>query len=361
MIDFLDKFFDSLYGLTVLFAFLIALLCKGLKENSLSAIGTVLIIFLLAVLFGFRTIDTGTDTFAYSTWFSSLEGSHIFRDFEPLFTIIGQAVNLFTTDTSVFFTFITGLTLYYISKAGMVFSSILVVPLSIVMSVSFVSGIDLLSNGIRNGLALAIASYALLKYLDNGKGFKYLVYITMASMIHSSCIVFFIIFVIKPLLNERYLKIIFYIYIAIFFAESLKVFDFLFTSISNAGIGSHVISRILAFKYQESDMFSGFIKYYFFAITIIPYLLFKFKYYVNKRLAIVHYVLLMPYAMIFSSPSSYRFSYMSFYLMVFILAQAVLYNNSRPKRLVVYVMIIAMMIITYTTKTSMSYRNLLFI
>lgn len=360
MIDFLSNFLQSLYGLTVLFVFVIALLCKGMRAPSVALVGAVGIVLVLSILFGFRTVDTGTDTYAYYSWFESLDRNYTTRDFEPLFTIIGRIVNWFTTDATVFFTIITALTLYYIAKAGVVFSSMLVVPFSLATSVSFISGVDLLSNGVRNGLALAIASYALLKYLDNGKVFKYVFYISMASMIHSSCVVFFIVLFIKKLLNERYLNVTFYLYILIFSLESLNIFDFIFINISSMGIGSHIISRILAFKYEQSDMFSGFIKYYFFAVTLIPYLLFRFKYYVNKLLVIVHYVLLMPYALIFSSPSSYRFSYLSFYLMVFILAQAVLYNNSKPKRLAIYIMIIFMMIITYTTKTSMSYQNLLF-
>lgn len=328
---------------------------------SVSFFGTVLITLVLSILFGFRTIETGTDTYAYYTWYESLGRLYTTRDFEPAFTILGRAVHWFTDDASMFFTFIAALTFYYISKAGSLSSGMLVVPLLLVMSVSFISGVDLVSNGIRNGLALAIATYALLKYLDGGGNTKYIACVGVASMIHASCVLFFVVIFINRIISDRHLKLAFYFYLLIFSMESLNVFNFVFETIASIGIGSHIISRILAFKYQESDMFNGYIKYYFFVITLIPYLLFEFKYYVNKKLAIIHYALLIPYALIFSAPSSYRFSYLSFYILVIIIAQSVFYSQSRTKRVAIYAMILAMIFITYTTKTSMSYGNLLFV
>lgn len=358
--EYISNFMTSLYGVSVFFMFLIAITVKGLRSAGIAITALPIIFVFMVVLFGMRTIDTGTDTYAYWSWFESLDDKWTTRDFEPLFTIIGRTISVFTDSPSVFFSIVTILTVIFLAKAYTINNKIIVVPLAIVMSVSFISGVDLIANGIRNGLGLAIATFALLRYTTNGRLIVFMIYVSMASMIHASCVAFFVAPLVIKYLNTRYLKLTFYAYIAIFIAENFKLLDFVFIKLSDAGLGSHIIARILAFKYQESDMFNGWIKYYFFVISLIPYALYKFRYYVNNNIVTIHYIMLIPYAMIFSSPSSYRFSYMPFYLMVFILAQAVLYTNSRLKRISVYAMIIVMIFITYTTKTSLSYESILF-
>lgn len=358
----MDNFINylySVYGISTTFMLFIALICKGLKIPNFSLLISIFTVLFLTILFGLRDVQTGTDTITYLNWFKSLGSQYPTRDFEPLFTIIGRSVYFFTENDSWFFSLISLMTLFFLSITYKNLSHIFAVPLGLVMSVSFISGTDLITNGIRNGLALSIATYAAVKFLKNEKTIRFITIVILASLIHSSCFIFLIFIATKYIKAEKYVKIAFYFYLLVFILEAFKVFDFIFITISNLGIGSHIISRILAFKYQESDMFSGPVKYYFFVITIIPYILYAFRYNVDAKLITMHYILLLPFAMIFSSPSSYRFSYISFYVMIGIICQASL-GSSIFKRLIIYTSILAMLIITYSTKTSMSYGNILF-
>lgn len=358
--DYIFNFMGSLYGMAVTMMLIIALATKGLRSNEVAIFSTAIVSVVFIILFGLRTIDTGTDTYAYNMWFESLSGTWSSRDFEPLFTLLGKFVSYFTDNSSIFFSIVTTATIYFLIKAFRINNNLIAVPLSIVMSFSFISGVDLIANGMRSGIALSLATYALIRYINDNKNIYFFIAISIASLLHASCVIFYSALIFIRIIDERFVKIIFYIYIGLFISENLKVFDFIFLKIAGLGIGSHVISRVLAFKYQESDMFSGYAKYYFFAITLIPYLLFKYNYFTNRKIVITHYVMLMPYIMIFSSPSSYRFSYVSYYLMIYILTQSVSYTKSTAKRAIVYLMIFVMIFITYTTKTTLSYNNILF-
>ncbi len=358
--DYIFNLMTSLYGMTVTAMLCITLVVKGSKSNEMALFSTALVCSTFILLYGFRTIETGTDTFAYKSWFESINGTTSSRDFEPLFLLFGKTISCFTNDASIFFLIITTITIFFLIKAFKINNNLIAAPIAITMCFSFISGVELIVNGIRSGLALSFATYALIKFSNDSKNLYFFVAISIASMLHTSCVIFYLALIIIKIINEKNVKIVFYAYIIIFLIEHLRGFDFLFLKTTSIGIGSHITSRILAFKYQESDMFNGYVKYYFFTLTLIPYLLFRFNYFINKKLLIIHYIMLMPYLLIFSSPSSYRFSYISFYLMIYIITQSIMNTPSAAKRKGVYFMIITMIIITYTTKTTLPYSNILF-
>lgn len=357
--DYIINYTSSVYGISITVIFIMSLISKGFKIPNYSLSLSIFIMLFITILFGLRTVDTGTDTLTYLNWYESLGLPNPTRYFEPLFTIIGRCIYFFTPSGSWFFSIISFLTLFFLALSYNRSSSIYAVPLGLVISVAFVSGTDLMANGIRNGLALSIATYGAIKFIRDEKVFSYLFIVFMSTMIHASCFIFLALVAVKHIKTERCVKICFYSYLIIFTLEAFKVFDFVFMTISDLGIGSHIISRLLAFKYQESDMFAGAIKYYFFVITLIPYMLYYFKYNINTKMLTMHYMLLIPFAMIFSSPSSYRFSYLSFYIMIGIICQASL-DKSPIKRVMLYTSIFAMIVITYGSRTSLSYGNILF-
>ncbi|EFD1143405.1 EpsG family protein (plasmid) [Escherichia coli] len=354
-------FFTGFYGLSVFCVFIIAVLCREFRLPNFALLCSIFIIIVLSFLYGFRSIDSGTDTVIYHAWFDSISKGSTNREFEPFFVLFGHFVNLFTNDAFIFIFIVSIIQLLYVFKALLSLSGIIVVPLSLVISVSFLSGVDLISNTIRNGLSIAISSYAVIRYLGGAGIVKYLIIIMISSMMHSSCIIFMIIPVVRRFLNEKYALRVFYTYVFIYLLSFLNVFEFLFYSLNNIGVGAlHVVDRIIAFKVQDIDMLGGSMKYYFFVITLIPFLLIKFGFYVNKQLFTIHYVLLIPYAIIFLSPSSYRFSYISFYICVFIIAQAVYDSKSLLNRLLIYFAILAMILLTYTTNTMVNYKHVIY-
>lgn len=360
MFQAISAFTSTFYGVAVLLFAAFCIACVEVKSRQLSIVNNLTIIFFLSVLFGTRTIRTGTDTLAYDSWYKSLAYSFPERDFEPLFTYLGRLIHSITTDSAIFFLIISFISIILIAISSREISGLVFAPLAVILSVSFVSGSDLLINGIRNGLALSLATYAFAKYCNGLRFHYYLLIIAAATLIHASCVIFIMLPLLMYMTKNRSLYLIFAIYIFIFMMESNGVFNSIFERLRDAGIGGHLVSRVIAFKYQEEDLLTGSAKYYFFAISIIPMAMKILRFSANEYLSKAHYILLMPYAFIFSASSSYRFSYISFFILALIITDAVSKERSFTKRVLVYFSIAAMIILTYSTRTSMSYENIIF-
>ncbi len=349
---YLDNFAGSPYGFIIGFFTITSFIIYELKYQPLISYFTLITILSLSIIFGYRTIDTGTDTSTYYSWYEFLGSPNSTREFEWLFENIGYTFKTFDIDARFFLFSIAFISCLMLTKAyGKENKSLS--GLALCATFSFIPGMDLLINGVRNGLALAIASYAAIKFFQDYKKINFLILVGIATLIHSSAIMF-IVALCMPSLSRRFYLIPLYVFIVCFFMEIVGTFDALFRLLASAGIGGHYISRLLAFKYQESDMFSGILKYYFFVISLIPAGLYLLNKKINTQLLCFYYTISIPYSLIFSSPSSYRFSFLGYFIVIAIIMDYI-NKASFLNRQMMYVFLLIMFIITYTTNSAANY------
>ncbi|MGD8162230.1 EpsG family protein [Pantoea sp. FN0307] len=347
----LNNFYFSIYGVSLFLVLVLALCAQEVKSNALSYYSLLVTWFVTSVLFGLRDVTTGTDTATYVNWFSFLKDYGDTRNFEWIFSKLGYIIVNYFSQPALFLYIIFLLTAIFLFLSFRKCFGIKLSALACVLFIVFMPGLDLFVNGIRNGLALAIASYGCVLYLKEKRKAYSLFLIAVSTGVHSSSIIFLVIY-LMPFINrlaKPYLLLL--IYMVVFLLEQVGLFNALFNVLAHYS-GSHIINRILAFKYQQSDMFSGFIKYYFFILSLIPaYCFYRDKNKVIPEMAIsLYYVVMTPYAFIFSAPSSYRFSYIGYFFFIVIICYY-LSSKVQNKRMLWYAFFIGMLFITYSTNT----------
>ncbi|MEY0962722.1 EpsG family protein [Providencia alcalifaciens] len=350
----------SYYAAFIFVSFFLSLLSMELKSKEISIFSMIFTMYVLVILFGLRDTTSGTDTLTYKNWYDSLSNGIATRDFEYLFVQIANIVIFLGGSSSVFFSVICLLTLLFSFLSFKGSSNLLAASVALAVFPFFLPGSDMLANGIRNGLSIAIATFSCVSYLNGRSGWKSLIlYVAISSLIHSSSIIFLSVLLVKKFAFFHKWKLIFLTYISFVLLDYFGIFESLFTLISSSGLSYHAVDRIIAFKYQDDDILTGYAKYYFLVITLIPYVLKKLKFNVSDIDLSFYYLILIPYAMIFSSPSSYRFSYIGYVFMLCILAKALQYCSFVSQSFI-YIALTVIMVINYSTNTAMKFSVSIF-
>lgn len=162
-----------------------------------------IILFLYSVqvilMVGTRTLTTGADTINYYNFYEKALFSESYENvlnyFEPLFSLIGIISARMGLSFVTFDCIIAGLTMFFFSKAVEKCSS--EVTISIYLYIIFGLFHNMM-NQVRQALAMMIILYAL-TFLNEEKKAKFLVYVLLASLIHTSSLIVLVLLLVHKM------------------------------------------------------------------------------------------------------------------------------------------------------------------
>lgn len=342
----------ALVPLVFLFLLLISVEQRNLFVDRLNLI---LIFIFFSIVIGMRTYDSGSDTLTYLYYFNAL-GENNDASVRSLDLGFGSITRLlyYINSESWFYLFsifsLTFVTFFFANRKVSTYLSSY-----FVCFIAFLVGLDLISNGIRNGLALAFC-FAFFICILRDRAYLSILWLILAICIHSSSMIYLVFFLPTIFFDDnskRKLDIVFLIYLIFVLFSILGLTKPIIEGIISIIPFGGISSRVSAFAAQESDMLAGYMKYYFLVITLLPYFMFY-----NKsdfhRVLICMYIILLPYGLMFFSPSSYRFSFIAYPLIVYVLSNFSILD--RNKRTALYIILLTSIIVTYGTNTFTAYE-----
>jgi len=356
----------SLYLVLLITALLIGSFGWSKNLTKLNTTLTWLFLYLFSIFIGFRSLNSGVDTISYFNYFNAiLLGEQTDFSFEKGFelftyvlTVIGNA------EFYVFLLSFLQLLLLLISARILKIKNNLIV---LVLFLSFLPGLDMLTNGVRGGLALALGLPILIITAVNRNKFKILNFIPM--IIHSS---YGIIALISLLINKfSSVKLNIFLFIAniILFAmwlilTPLSLLGYLETFSSDSGL----IGKLVRYLLIDKQLMSLSVKLYFMFVSIsfsvIYFLCLKLNraVYSDVRLTRIVFITLAGqflYALISFSEYSYRFMYLVYPLQILMLSYVVdKYMSGSARNILIFFICALGISLTYSTKTFYSFELL---
>lgn len=364
---FLENFFFSWAGIVYLFAW--AAVCLSLiKKNALIDRYAQILVYVFSFLFlGLRDFSSGTDTREYVEGFHSIKHfTHFRQSWDLLYNYFAYFVSIFTDGAG--FILINVLVQLFLISVLIKKLGIETKALALLAYITFLPGFDLLTNGLRQGFSTPLALLIIL-ILQNRKGiYKSFVLILLA--FHKSILVFLPVFFVMNVVSERAKKITINV-LLICIPSLILLWHFvklksnfstyiLFLTFDLSDSQLNMGQKLNAYLVNQSDMLSGIYRYYFLAITCL--FLFCIFYFKDRIKDLPNYkqildfsflviCLMIPYAVVWISPFSYRFLYI-FYLPALLLC--VFYLNilkSSKMEFIVMFGILISAILTYGSGT----------
>lgn len=243
-------------------------------NKNYSMILSFLIIFLIALLYGYRDLSVGYDSYVYAMNFVFAEDQHY--SFEPFFDFVTNLIRLFTDNYSIYFSLLSFLiffNFYYLNeliyKKNNFERSQFIIFISFIISSTWI--LTIVTNAIRQGIGLSFL-YLFLWLFISKRFFYSLVFLILSLLSHSSMVLFFFVFGFIFIRKENVfftLVIIFSLFYPLGFNEILIKF------ISNY-LGLDLYEKIKNYALQ-ADAWVGF-QPIFFIYTFFWFCLFLFTY-----------------------------------------------------------------------------------
>ncbi|GGZ00473.1 hypothetical protein GCM10007169_16730 [Shewanella fodinae] len=305
------------------------------------------------------------DTHGYVEFYNNLlvRPSDFYQQFEPGFYYFSLATTVFDSyEAYIFLITAFQLVLMYVS-IKLLNCRNAILPLA--MYVSFVPGLDMLTNGIRGGLALSIACFCITFSLR----FNILnrISVIIASSVHYSIlIVLFVQFIssfkLKYKLLVRLNVLVFFIFL---FWRVMDVSQLL-AILDSYTKGYSVFSKFVRYLVIEKQLMDENVKLYFMVVSLLLSVtilyLSKMVQHIEEdnifiRLFYISTLLLLLYAAVSFSEYAYRFMFLAYPFQILLIA----YLSERTKcpvktQCLLYAMALAMAMVTYTTKTYSSFE-----
>lgn len=335
------------------------------KNKSVITALSLIFIYLVSLILGLRGEFSGVDTHGYIEFYKNLliRPSDFFQQFEFGFYYFSLVTTVFNSyEAYIFIITVIQLVLMYASiKLLGCRNSIL--PL--VMYVAFVPGLDMLTNGIRGGLALATACFCIVFSL------RYNILNRISSIIacsihYSILIVLFVQFIscfkirYKLLVRLNLLVFLFFL-----FWRVIDVSQFL-AILDSYTKGYSVFSKFVRYMVIDKQLMDESVKLYFMAVStllslIILYLSRTIQNIENDiifiRLFYISTLLSLLYAAVSFSEYAYRFMFLAYPFQILLIAYLFEKMKSAVRtQCLLYVMVFIMTMITYTTRTYNSFE-----
>lgn len=324
--NYLYNFFGSVTGWFYFFCWVLCFLAIEKKSIFIDRLATFCLIFFAFVFFGLRDRYSGTDTKNYLDYYDALgDGREIDFVMEPLFDFFSQGLLVLNSGRAYIFTLlaiqIVAIVLLSFFIRLRFFSTLLL------MFVSFLPGLDLMTNGLRQGVGLSFVF--LIWILAWGKGFPVRFSLLPAFLFHKSFYVFSAFSLFPVFKSEKILwrGSVFSIALATLIVMVWQVVDAAsFAELLPELLGFSMVGTSLSFGEKagvyigsDQDILQGAYKYYFLFVSAFPaFLTFwylkcsgfrKENELILFKVLFLLSVLLIPYAVAWPSPFGYRFMY----------------------------------------------------
>lgn len=313
---------NGLGPLLILVLAINATLYKTIKINS-DIFNFIILLYLMVLALGLRTIFSGVDTASYYQYFNEVSSSgKNTRDYE--FGFFGfTLLSIYLGGWDLFLTFSIVLQLLSVYLSAFLLK-IKQPNLAVFLYIALLPGFDLLTNGLRQGIALSVGSVFLVMtlYRNNLKAFN-----LIPIIFHKSTIVYIGSFFIpkNEKINISYMKglvflggvVVFLGYIGSFLDSSIKFEDLL--PLPLIGTNHTLGAKIDMYLYIEKQLLSESMKAYFLVLSYIILLPFIYGLFFKPNLIksvlsfglfclCLHFIFLL----IWWTNFAYRFMYISY-------------------------------------------------
>lgn len=207
---------------------------------------SILFLMLIFFYFAFRDVNLGSDYREYVAMYNNLEldinSRLVNKEAEYLFTYMTKLFAKLNIPHEVYFGFLSALTFLFILKSSYKFTFLLPLIIFATFSNGFFFAIH---SNIRQGMAMAIFLYSI-KFIIEGKPWKYLSVIFIASLIHQSALILIPIYFLRAIkLNSFIMLFLFIISLNSYFKDSMN----------------QLITSVLYGVFSISDLFSMYSHY----------------------------------------------------------------------------------------------------
>ena len=321
------------YSPVSLLLFFVGVLSITPRSNSITwpeMFSRILVLLVLTLLIGLRTIESGPDTEAYRYFFESVNAGKELEFDDIGFIGLAYFINAFTSDSKVFiiFVFLIQFLLIFLSLQKLDVKNI---SLFIMTFVFLMPGFDLITNTIRQGLSITIGMLAITYYLRTKIKLSIVVFLC-SMLVHTSSILFLFIFLFRSSIwNKLFNKLIFLSIVTFVLSNFLNasVAEFMH-SLNFPGTLGLLANKLYNYEAYNDGRLSGLYKVYFFVLYVFPVYLYvnhpsgrdKIKRDRNNSSMIAFYLfILLIYAVISKGTFSFRVLYVIYPILICILTQ----------------------------------------
>ena len=310
---------------------------------------------LLGCLIGLRSFDSGTDTLTYVKYFESVTNNP--SSLEPGFYLYTLAFNLFDSQTAYIFS-LSVLPLLFVYLAAVRFD-VSRPALVVCLFISFVPGIDLITNGLRQGLALSLALW--LAAVSAGRPTLRAMWFTIPTMIHFSSLMVLIADLIAQRLSSKqinFLMIIAWVLIIFWQFVSAELLVNLLRGLLGSPIP--IFETLLRYLVNTNSILSPTVYLYFLFVSVafafISAFLFR-RLDRQQRLTLaslfnVSVLLFFGFALVSFSGFAYRFMFIAYVFQVVVLGVLLDWRGEQATTKLMYMSLISLgSLVTYTTNT----------
>lgn len=331
--------------------------------NSLLA---VIIVYIFSIFIGFRSESSGVDTASYLNYFNSLKKNENTNfSFEIGFEYFSYYLSQITTgDIYIFLLSFIQLMFITLSAKNLNIKNIIIVP---ILYLSFLPGLDMLTNGIRGGSAIAIGLPLLMITVIKRNRLAPLNFLPM--LFHASYgIISLISLFTNSFSSVRNNKIIFIASI-LFFCTWLIIEPYFILEKVNFLSGSFsVFGKLVRYLLIEKELMSSSVKLYFILLSLS--FSFFYFYIINSctkakqdillnKLAFITLVGQLVYAFVSFGEYSYRFMFLVYPLQIILTAYILDNYVSGLRRLFFLILfVLTGSVITYSSNTFQSFELL---
>jgi len=337
-----------------------SLLIKSHRDQYFDFASLGFLVLLFSLFLGFRSIHSGADTYNYVSYYLTfIEGGVREFKFEPLFYLINRLFSYFMPPIYFIF-FLTIVQCLFI--VGVCFKlKIKSKSLTFIVFLAFLPGLDMMTNGLRQGLASYLGMYLLVFLIDKPK--KYKIIMLFPVFIHYSYALMGLGLILSSFLKKYPIKMLSYLVSIIFFTFwSLFSGEMLVKFLAGLSLSINPLAYdLVKYLMLQDGLFSSFVKIYFAAISLLLtgfYFLFRdIRYIVQSdkvfnALFSISLIGNLLYSAVFFSEYSYRFFYVFYPIQALSFAYfSGKYVDNIYWKAVIFFIIVLNILITYSTNT----------
>lgn len=371
--DYLTNFVFSVTGAVYLLLWILCFAAWYYGGQRIDRVLSALVTIFTLIALGLRDQRSGTDTQAYLLYFDQLSSDrNVDFVMEPMFELLTRFLAIFGSGSFYIFCLVLfQLLLVYCASILLNVANRSVILISFV---SFLPGLDLLTNGVRQGFGICFLFFLWALLWCKKRSLSPL--LGAAFLFHKSLYIYMA-FVFIPDFKDG--RIVIKLSYTLFF---LSAFIFASWSFFDASIVADKFASILDFSISgttlslgekagiyignDQDILQGIYKYYFLLISLVPvvavFFVCRFNSTLNQfgvvtsKLILLLALMLVPYAIAWPSPFAYRFMYLSYIPAIFVCYSLV--NKFRIKKWMACYMISLLVssVLVYGSSTYAGFR-----
>lgn len=315
----------------------------------------IYLIVLISFFIGYRSIDSGTDTREYYDYFQSI--NNYTNRFEPGFDFFSKIIKKFF-EYNFYFFLICFFSLILLLISCRLNNVNFFVFLGVLLS--FLPGLDLFTNGIRNGLAISVSIFIISLFISMSKSVIFTSIVSsIGATIHISSLIFTVFLPMTKFLSVSRAKMLHLFLFSIFLCFLCNTMGVDLIRAFALPYGSDVgfLGKLSRYVLLDDELLNPTVKLYFYFVSAC-FMLFPLIY-VNefKNDIVILFVRVsllgfFSFSIFYFSAYSFRFMLLFFFFQV-MCSSYVISNNicGRYTKILFFIFVLLNLFLTYSSKT----------